>query len=62
MVFDLTDLDHPQKWRYTKQRPRRQTTTNTPHGEWLFQSNYRAGLRMLSDAWPQSMSDGTRIF
>ena len=22
------------------------------HGEWLFQSNYNAGLRMLSDAWP----------
>lgn len=54
LVFDLTDLDAP-----VLEETYHSTATATDHnqythGEWLFQSNYRAGLRVLSDAWPAS--------
>lgn len=54
MVFDLTDLDHPQEVEVYHAETTASDHNQYTHGEWLFQSNYRAGLRMLSDAWPQS--------
>ena len=53
VVFDLTDLDHPQEVEVHVAETTASDHNQYTHGEWLFQSNYRAGLRMLSDAWPQ---------
>ncbi|MDA0728685.1 MAG: choice-of-anchor B family protein [Bacteroidetes bacterium] len=54
LVFDLTDLDAP--WLAETYHSSVMATDHNQytHGEWLFQSNYRAGLRMLSDGWPAS--------
>jgi len=54
MVFDLTDLDAPQEVEVFQAETTASDHNQYTHGEWLFQSNYRAGLRMLSDAWPAS--------
>lgn len=52
MVFDLTDLDNPVEVEVYQAETTASDHNQYTHGEWLFQSNYRAGLRMLSDAWP----------
>lgn len=52
MVFDLTDLDNPAVVEVHEADSYASDHNQYTHGEWLFQSNYNAGLRMLSDAWP----------
>jgi choice-of-anchor B domain-containing protein len=54
IVFDLTDLDAPSVAEVYEAPTPASDHNQYTHGEWLFQSNYRAGLRMLSDAWPAS--------
>ena len=53
VVFDLVDLDNP-SIAEIHESPHTASSDHNQygHGEWLFQSNYNAGLRMLSDAWP----------
>lgn len=53
-VFDLTDLDNPVFVETFFSTSTATDHNQYPHGEWLFQSNYHAGLRMLSDAWPST--------
>lgn len=52
VVFDLTDLDAPIVVEMFEASVNATDHNQYNHGEWLFQSNYKAGLRMLSDAWP----------
>ena len=54
MVFDLTDLDVPVVAELFEASVNVTDHNQYNHGEWLFQSNYKAGVRMLSDAWPSS--------
>ena len=56
MVFDLTDLDSPVLADIYVSAATATDHNQYTHGEWLFQSNYRAGLRVLSDSWPESPS------
>jgi choice-of-anchor B domain-containing protein len=53
-VFDLTDLDTPTVAEVFEAATGASDHNQYTHGEWLFQSNYKAGLRMLSDAWPET--------
>lgn len=53
VVIDLSDLDNPVEVEVYEAPTTASDHNQYNHGEWLFQSNYRAGLRMLSDAWPQ---------
>lgn len=53
VVFDLSDLDAPSVVEVYEAETMASDHNQYTHGEWLFQSNYKAGLRMLSDAWPQ---------
>ena len=62
IVFDLTDLDDPYQVEVFQAETTATDHNQYAHGEWLFQSNYRAGLRMLSDAWPQSNALSERGF
>ena len=48
----MTDLDNPVFVETFFSTSTATDHNQYPHGEWLFQSNYHAGLRMLSDAWP----------
>lgn len=52
VVFDLTDLDAPNVAEMFEASVDATDHNQYNHGEWLFQSNYNAGVRMLSDAWP----------
>lgn len=54
VVFDLHDLDNPSVAEVYEASTYASDHNQYTYGEWLFQSNYRAGLRMLSDAWPES--------
>lgn len=54
MVYDLTDLDNPVVVEVHESASMASDHNQYTHGEWLFQSNYKDGIRMLSDAWPQS--------
>ena len=54
VVFDLTDLDAPVVAEMFEASVNATDHNQYNHGEWLFQSNYKAGLRMLSDAWPDA--------
>lgn len=54
MVFDVTDLDHPVIAEIHESETTASDHNQYTYGEWLFQSNYKEGLRMLSDAWPVS--------
>ena len=53
VVFDLSDLDNPTVAEVHESETGASDHNQYTHGEWLFQSNYKSGLRMLSDAWPQ---------
>lgn len=53
IVFDLTDLDAPFVHDIHESELQATDHNQYGHGEWLFQSNYSAGLRMLSSAWPE---------
>ena len=53
-VFDLTDLDSPVLAEIHEAGNTASDHNQYSYGEWLIQSNYRAGLRMLSDEWPNS--------
>lgn len=52
IVFNLTDLDAPVVHEVYESEELATDHNQYGHGEWLFQSNYSAGLRMLSNAWP----------
>jgi len=52
MVLDVSDLDNPTVAEVFESPTYASDHNQYTHGEWLFQSNYRAGVRMLSDAWP----------
>ena len=54
LVFDLTDLDAPTLADVHEASTASSDHNQYTHGEWLFQSNYTAGLRMLSDHWPST--------
>ena len=54
VVFDLTDLDAPVVAELFEASVEATDHNQYNHGEWLFQSNYASGLRMLSDAWPNA--------
>ena len=62
MVVDVSDLDAP-----TVVDVHEATSAATDHnqyvfGEWLMQSNYRSGLRVLSDHWPSLPSLQERAY
>ena len=61
-IVDLTDLDMPFVSEVFESNSMSSDHNQYTHGEWLFQSNYRGGLRMLSDAWPQTPSLTERGF
>ena len=61
VVFDLTDLDAPVVAELFEASVEATDHNQYNHGEWLFQSNYASGLRMLSDAWPMHQPFQSRV-